>query len=125
MKRFTLDQLTFAMIFGGPAGGALAVAENYRAVGEYDSAARSVFAGVLLTGALCALPWWVGSLWTAPIGGVIGFSIMRLWLRYGDPRARPRTVELRHSTFALVGVMLAGWSSFLVTFLVTFLFFEL
>lgn len=124
MQRFTFDQLTFAAIFGGPAGGALAVAENYRALGQYGSAARAVVAGVLYTGACCVLPWWVGSRGTILSAGIIGLSMMLLWLRYGDPRAQQRTVDRRHSAVAVAGVVIVAQGFLLVTlltFLATFL----
>ena len=120
MKRFTLDQLMLATFLGGSAGGAFAVAENYRALGQYGSAARAVVAGVLYTGACCVLPWWVGSRGTILIAGIIGFAMMLLWLRYGDPRARQRTVERRHSAVAVAGVVIVA-QGFLLMTLVTFL----
>jgi L-lactate permease len=124
MKRFTLDQLMLATFLGGSAGGAFAVAENYRALGQYGSAARAVVAGVLYTGACCVLPWWVGSRGTILIAGIIGFAMMLLWLRFGDPRAQSRTVERRHSAVAVAGVVIVAQGFLLMTlltFLATFL----
>ncbi len=113
-----------ATFLGGSAGGAFAVAENYRALGQYGSAARAVVAGVLYTGACCVLPWWVGSRGTILIAGIIGFAMMLLWLRFGDPRAQSRTVERRHSAVAVAGVVIVAQGFLLMTlltFLATFL----
>ena len=109
-----------ATFLGGSAGGAFAVAENYRALGQYGSAARAVVAGVLYTGACCVLPWWVGSRGTILIAGIIGFAMMLLWLRFGDPRAQQRTVDRRHSAVAVAGVVIVA-QGFLLMTLVTFL----
>ena len=118
-KLYTINQGVFATFFGGPLGGALLLAQNYKQLNAPQYAHLSVVLGLLATVALfpiaLVLPERVSNV-ALPMAYTIAFRIMAERLQGKEVKSRMTAGVERHSWWRAVGISLSTLIVTLVVF---------
>lgn len=119
-KLYTINQGVFATFFGGPIGGTILLAQNYKQFGCPQSARRAIVSGIIITCALVPvtliLPQNTPNA-VLPIGYSIAFRIIAERLQGTELKSRIEQGAERQSWWRAIGIAVVA---FLITALALF-----
>ena len=106
-KLYTINQAAFATFAGGPLGGAILLAQNYKQLGAPKYARRTILLGLLATAMLLpialVLPESIPNA-ALPVGYTIGFRLAAEHLQGGELKSRLEAGGKCHSWWRAVAI---------------------